>query len=566
MPLRALAALAALGAAATLAAAAPADLVFTGGRIYTVDAARSWATALAVSGSRISYVGEDAAALALAGPATRVIDLKGRMVLPGFQDSHVHPGMVVDPQRTIDLHGLTTTTAIFERIATFAQRHRDHAWITGDGWDAIAFPPDGLPTRQMLDALVPDRPALFYDNSGHSAWVNSRALAAAHVTARTADPPNGRIQHDARGAPSGVLHVDAAMDLVAAHIPPQSDADTLHDLIAALQVMRADGYTALEDADAQPAIAQAYRLLDARGELAMHVTLCLPFDPQRDDDAQLAAFIAQRAALAGRLLRADCVKLFVDGAAAGHTLALLAPYSDEPAFGRGSLFIAQDRLDRLVTRLDAAGFQVHMHAQGDWAVRAGLDAIAAAQHHNGVSANRHTIAHLWLVDPADLPRFRALGVVANLSPLWSLGNVWETVDAPRLFGAERTAHRYPGHALRESGAIVVWGSDWPVTGVSALDSIEVAQTHRYPGGLDPLGNAAVTILPDQRISLEQALVSFTSAGAWLLHAEQERGTLETGKLADLVVLDRDLFALPPADIHGAHVELTVFGGRVVYER
>ena len=541
------------------------DLVFVNGTVYKVDAARSWASAVVVTGDRITYVGDDATARTFIGPATRLIDLKGRMLLPGFQDSHVHPADVSNPATSLDLHGLIRREQIFDRIRQYGRAHPEKAWIAGDGWDEVAFLPSGLPTREMLDALVPDRPALIYDNAGHSAWVNSRALAAAHITAKTPDPPSGRIERDAKGEPTGLLHEDAAMELVQSLMPPLSPEEQLENLSAALHEMTRLGYTALEDAEASPGIARAYQTLDQRGELRLRTNLCLPFRPTDNDEAQIQSFLAQRTALAGHRLRATCVKIFVDGAAS-HTLALLQPYSDDAKFGRGELFVNQERLNRLVSRLDAAGFQVHMHTQGDAAVRAGLDAFAEARQKNGFHDNRHTLAHLWLVDPADVPRFRTLGVVANMSPLWSLGDTWETVDAPRLFGPERSQHIFPTRSLLDSGAILVWGSDWPVTGVSPLEGLETAITHRYPGGKDPFGKEDHSWHPEERVSLEQAIVAYTSAGAYLMHDDATRGSLAVGKAADLVVLDKNLFDTAPLDIHTVQVDMTVIDGQVVFAR
>jgi predicted amidohydrolase YtcJ len=546
-------------------AAPAADLVFVNGAVYTVDAARSWATALVVKSERIAYVGDDLTAKTFVGPQTRVVDLNHRMLLPGFQDSHVHPGMTANPATTLDLAGLVHREQIFDRIREFARAHPEKPWIVGFGWDEVAFMPTRMPTREMLDSLVPDRPVFLNDNSGHDAWVNTRALAAAHITAQTPNPVNGRIERDATGEPTGMLHEDSAMNLVYALIPPPTPKEQLETLSAALELMTRLGFTALEDAMATPPIAQAYKMLDERGALNQRVNLCLPFEPEKDDETQLAAFFAQRSALAGRRLRADCVKFFVDGAAA-HTVALLAPYSDDPSIGKGALFIAQDRLNRLVTRIDAAGMQVHMHAQGDAAVRAGLDSIAEAQRINGFRDHRHTIAHLWVLDPADIPRFRTVAVVANMTPLWSLGDTWETVDAPAMFGPERSQHIFPTRSLLAAGAVLVWGSDWPVTGVSPLDGIETAITHRYPGGKDPFGKEDHSWHPEERVTLEQAIVAYTSAGAYLMHAEADRGTLERGKLADLVVLSRNLFETPPLDIHNVQVDMTVLGGKVVFTR
>ena len=563
--LRAVVTFAGLFCAAVGWGAPPADLVFVNGAVYTVDAARSWASAIAVTGDRIAYVGDDATARTFVGHGSRVIDLNHRMLLPGFQDSHVHPGMVPNPATSLDLHGLGSREQIFERIRHFARAHPEKPWIVGDGWDEVAFLPSGMPTREMLDELVQDRPAFVTDNSGHDAWVNSRGLAAAHITAAMPDPPNARIERDAMGRPTGLLHEDAAMDLVLSLIPPALPREQLVDLSAALDQMTRSGFTALEDAMATPEISRAYQTLDRQGALKLRVNLCLPFQPEKDDEAQVQSFLAQRTALAGHLLRATCVKFFVDGAAA-HTVALLQPYSDDAKFGSGRLFVERDRLNRLVSRLDAAGFQVHMHAQGDAAVRAGLDSFAEARRNNGIRDNRHTIAHLWLVDPDDIPRFKALGVIANMTPLWSLGDTWETVDAPRMFGPQRSRHLFPTRSLLESRAILVWGSDWPVTGVSPLDGLETAVTHRYPGGRDQFGKEDQSWHPEERVSLEQAIVAYTSAGAYFMHDDATRGTLAPGKTADLVVLEKNLFEIAPLDIHKVQVDMTVLGGKVVFAR
>jgi predicted amidohydrolase YtcJ len=547
-------------------ASPPADLVFLDGVVYTGDAARSWAEALAVNGKRISYVGPTAGARRLIGPGTQVIDLHQRMLMPAFQDSHVHPGMVLDPAVSLNLAGLNSRAEISDAVRRFAAKHPRHVWIVGDGWDKVAFLPSGMPTRGMLDQLVPARPSFITDNSGHSAWVNSRALELAGIDDQTPDPPNGSIERDANGHATGMLHEDSAMELVQRRVPAPTAAETGHQLSVALQQMRAAGFTALEDAMATDAIAAAFKRMDDAGTLNMRVNLCLPHDPARGDDAQIARFLSQRKQLAGRLLRAPCVKIFVDGAIAGHGLALLQPYSDDARFGRGRLFVEPDRLAALTTRLDAAGFQVHMHAQGDWAVRAALDAFEAALRHNGRTDHRHTIAHLWVVDPTDIPRFRALGVIANMTPRWSLGDTWQTVDAPLHFGAERMQHLFPGRSLLDAGAMMVWGSDWPVTGVSSMEGLEVAITHRYPGGRDPQGSEAITLIPAERVNLTQAIAAYTSAGAYFMHDEAQRGTLTAGKLADLVVLDRNPFEVRAAEIHDIKVDLTTLGGKIVFRR
>jgi predicted amidohydrolase YtcJ len=245
---------------------------------------------------------------------------------------------------------------------------------------------------------------------------------------------------------------------------------------------------------------------------------------------------------------------------------LLEPYSDDKKFGKGKLFVEQERLNRLVSRLDAADFQVHVHAQGDGAVRAALDAFAVARRDNGLRDNRHTIAHLCLISASDIARFRSLGVIANMSPLWILGDAWETVFAPRLFGPERSRRLYQPRTLLASGAMLVWGTDWPVTGVSPLAGLETATTHRYPGGMDLQGKEDRSFNPHERINLEQAIVAYTSAGAYLMHDDAGRGSLAAGKAADLVVLDKNLFEAAPLEIHSVQVDMTLVAGKVVFER
>jgi predicted amidohydrolase YtcJ len=519
-----------------------------------------------VTGGRIAYIGDDASARPFVQLGTRVVDLGGRMLLPAFQDSHVHPAYVPNPANELDLHGIKDRAELLARIRRFAQTHRDRPWITGSGWTEAAFLPSGQPSREFLDAAVPDRPAFLKNDSGHEGWANSRALAAAHIGPGTPDPLNGRIERTPSGTSTGVLQ-ESAMDLVIAVMPPASPSEIENNLQVALARMTRLGFAALEDADATPVIAAAYRALEQRGKLRLRVNLCQEFDPAKPDAEQLEKFLAQRAALQGRRLRANCVKIFMDGAYGSHTVALLEPYSDDPErWGRGKLFVSPERLAVLVSRLDAEGLQVHMHAQGDGAVHAALDAFAEAQRRNGLNNNRHTLAHLCLIAQADIARFRSLHVIANMTPLWSIGDSWETVFAPRMFGPERVKRLYPARELLEAGAVVVWGSDWPVTGVSALDGLETAVTHRYPGGVDPAGKEDAPLVPAESVTLAQAITAYTAAGAFLLHDEVDRGTLGTGKLADLVVLDRNLFETPPLAIHTAQVDMTVLEGEIVYER
>ncbi len=546
--------------------AGQADTVFLNGAVYTVDATHPTAAAVAIAQGRIVYVGADAAARKYVGSKTRVIDLQGRTLLPGFQDSHLHPGLAPNPDTTLDLGGLKTREEILGRIRAFALAHPGKLWIVGTGWAESAFLPSGQPTREMLDAAVPDRPVFLTNNSQHMGWASSRALAQSGIVPTTPDPPNGRIERDAAGLPTGVVQ-EAAMDVVRNAIPPLSTAEIADDLTAAFNDLKRNGITAFVDAAARPPVVQAYAALAHAGRIDQRAHICQYYDPALDDELQVRDLLSRRKDFVGTSVDAGCVKIVLDGAYGSHTVALLEPYSDEPErFGHGQLFLAPGRLERVVVRLDAEGFQVHVHALGDGAVRASLDAFAAARRVNGVRDSRHTLAHLALIDAADLPRFKALGVVANMSPLWNRGDPWETVFAPKMFGSQRSAQMYLTRSLLDSGATLVWGSDWPVTGVDPLDGIETAVTRRYPGGRNSEGVADSSWLPAQRVTLPEAVAAYTASGAYLLHDEAERGTIAVGKLADLVVLSRNLFAADPLAIHTIEVDMTLVGGQVVFER
>lgn len=542
----------------------PASFVFIGGAVYTGDATQRHPSALAVRGEKIVFVGDDASARHWVGAGTRVVDLHGRMLLPGLQDSHLHPSLAPNPGAEVDLGGLTTRTQILDRIREFAASHGDSAWIIGSGWHSGAFLPEGFPTRELLDPIVPDRPVFLVEDSAHNAWANSAALRIAQISTATADPPGGRIGRDAALRPNGMLYEKGALNLVRARIPPLSAAERERNLAESLRKMTDHGITAAEDAAVTAEVAATYHALDVQGRLAIRMRLCQLFDPLGDDERQLKQFVATRAQLHGRRIDANCVKFLLDGSFGSHGLALLAPYEDLPGeFGKGQLLVLPARLNRLVTRLDKADFQVHLHAEGDAAARAALDAVAAARRSNGQRDNRHTIAHLVLVDPADVPRFRELGVIANMSPLWSRGDPWETVLAPRMFGAERAGRNYPMRTLLDAGASLVWGTDWPVSSLNPFEGIETAITHRFPGGVDPEGHPDTIWNPSERIHLEQALAAYTSSGAYLLHDEGVRGALVVGQQADLLVLDRNLFEVAASEIHAARPELVMIAGQVV---
>ena len=539
----------------------PADLVLTGGRVMTMDAVRRSADSVAVRDGRIVAVGLSADVRPLVGPRTRLVDLGGRTLLPGFQDAHVHPlsagvGMLQCPLQDVP----PTPEAYLDAISAYATSNPDLEWVEGDGWYMAVFP-RGTPRREDLDRAVPDRPALFVNRDGHGAWANSRALARAGIDRDTPDPGDGRIERDADGTPSGTLH-EGAIDLVRRLIPPPSAETLVLGLVKAQAYLHALGITAWQDAWVGPAELAAYRTFAERGLLTARAVVCQWWERTRGDDQIDEMIEARRISAIGRL-RASSVKIMQDGVIENFTAAMLTPYlgPDGRSTGnRGISFVDPAALDRHVTRLDAAGFQVHFHALGDRAVREALDAIAAARAANGPTDGRHHIAHLQVVDKADLPRFHALGVVANIQPLWACRDAQMVALTLPFLTPATTANMYPFRSLRRAGAILAGGSDWSVSTPNVLKESEVAITRvdRDVEEQAPLG-------PEEALDLVDVLAAFTIGAAYVNHLDGETGSVEVGKLADLVVLDRDIETEAPGRIGDATVLLTLSEGVAVHD-
>src|SRR6266511_4039982 len=454
------------------------ELIITGAPVYTVDAVRGWASAVAVGGGRIAAVGAERDVLALRGPRTRVLSLDGGMVVPSFQDAHAHP---LTSGLELLRCSLTDTDPDDYAAATtrWAADHPDAPWLLGGGWRMDAFP-GGVPPAGLLDRLVPGRPVWLESRDGHSGWANAPALALAGVTAATTDPSNGRLERDQRGAPTGVLH-EGAM-----------------------------------------------RLVERR-----------------------------RTASVGRL-RAGAVKIVQDGVFENFTAAMLDPYLGRDG-GRGISMLPADELARVVTLLDAEGFDVHVHAIGDRAVREALDAFEAAARANGHRDARHQIAHLQFVHPDDRPRFRRLGVVANAQPFWAvLDGYMRDLTLPSV-SAERADWQYPWASLRRAGATLAFGSDWSVSTPDPLALIEVAVNRVAPDD-----RAGEPFLPVERLDLPAALDAATIGAAYANRLDATTGSIEPGKLADLAVLDRDLFDPGPGPVGDARVLATFVEGEVVH--
>jgi len=535
----------------------PADLAFVRGAVYTVDGARSWAETVVVSKGRIVFVGTDAASKPWIGMRTRIVDLAGKMLLPGFHDSHAHPIDGGIDSLEVDLHGLATPEAVVARIRAYAAAHPEAAWVRGSGWELPTFP-NANPTKELLDAAVPDRPAFLYAMDGHSAWANSKAFAIAGVTKDTPDPPHGRIERDPKtGDPSGALREDAT-GLVSRHLPKRTPRDYSNGLAAALKIANAFGLTSLQEANASEQDLTAYAAADARGTLTARIAASLHCDTDQGVAAVPGLVALRQRYRGGRRFHAGGVKIFADGVLETKTAAVLEPYLGTNG-DRGKTNLEPAAFRELAKALDKEGFQIHVHAIGDRAIRDTLDALEAAREANGPRDARHHVAHLELIDPADIPRFRRLGVVANFQPFWAGGDLYLTELTEPELGPERSRWLYPIASVRDSGAVIAFGSDWDVSSLNPLDGIEVAVTHREPDKGD-----GPPWLPQERIALPDAIEAYTIRGAYLDFTEKETGSIEVGKAADLVVLDRNLFEIPASKIHEVKVLLTFLEGREVY--
>lgn len=539
-----------------IAAEPPADTVYRHGSIYTVDAVRSWAESVAVRDGRIVYVGTDANAADWIGKNTRVIDLAGRMMLPGFHDAHVHLVGGGIELGECNLNDKTDLREILAAVRQYADQHREKRWIVGSGWALTVEA--GNPRKELLDEIVPDRPVVLDAFDGHSSWVNSKALEIAGITKDTPDPPRGRIERDpATGEPTGTLREKAAR-LVLDKMPPRTHAESIAGLKRGLELAGRLGITSIQEASVTDQHLKAFAELDEAGELTVRTVAAITVDPNRGL-TQLPQLVEWRSKYRTRRLRATAVKIFQDGVIESKTAALLEPYVGGTGDERGWLNFELEDLKPLAAELDRLGFQIHIHAIGDRGIQSSLDALEFAQERNGRRDARHHIAHIQLFDPADIGRFRRLGIVANFQPLWAYADPYIVDMTLPVLGPERSRWLYPIHSIAQTGAVIACGSDWSVSSMNPLEAIQIAVTRR--GLTEGPGPAWI---PEELVDLSTMIAGYTINGAYVNFEERETGSLEVGKFADLVVLDRNLFEIATHEIHLAKVLLTVLEGHEVY--
>ncbi len=534
----------------------PADLVFRGGEIYTVDANRSWASAVGIKDGRIIYVGDDERVGTHIGLSTRVVDLSGRMMLPGFHDSHMHP-MSGGFSRLLNcrLFDLEWPNEVHAALRECANGLEDGEWLLAIGLDPSVFDGPG-PRRTALDELVPDRPAYVSTDRGILAWANTRTLVAAGIDANTPDPPNGMIERDLEtGEPAGTLR-GSAVNLVRQRFPTPPTDKYREALQQSTAMANRFGITSLIDASVNEAMFEAYCEADVAGEMTVRVVASQLIEYGHGVE-KVDEFVMRNQRICGDRMRADSAKIFVDGQIDQHTAALLKPYSDAPNT-QGQPYFEPEILNAIVARLDAEDFQVHMHVIGDRAIRIGLDAIEKAIEANGPRDRRHQLAHIQFWNPADISRVERLGVVADFQPLWAYADPEVADLVESALGPERSRWLVPMASVADSGAIIVAGSDWPSPSMNPLLAMQIAITRRPPDGSAPAW------IPEERVELAQMIEAYTIAGAWLAREESINGSIEVGKAADLIVLERNLFEVDPMVLKDVRVLLTLLEGATVY--
>ncbi len=538
--------------------AAPADLIITNARVFLGDSAGSFAAAIALRGNQVLAVGTGAEIAALRGAETREIDAGGAAVTPGFNDAHVHFLEGSLSLANVNLLAAEKLGQIEQAIRDFAAANPTMPWVLGRGWLYGAFP-GGMPTRQQLDALVPDRPAAMSCYDGHTLWVNSKALALAGITRDTPDPPNGSIVRDPRtGEPTGALQ-EAAQSLVDHVIPKPTREEKLAALKRGVIEAHRFGVTSIQEAGVSPEDLALFDTLSQTGDFPLRAYIAMNVDSgwtARDADRLDSLRSAHRDT---PMLRLGMIKLYADGVIEARTAYMLAPYANAPTTGNPEMTAAE--MARIVALMDARGWQIQIHAIGDAGIRMSLDALAAAAAANPAPARgrRHRLEHIEDVSAADIPRFGQLGVIASMQPFHASPNqnvleVWAV-----NIGPERAGRAWSWKSIHDAGGRLAFGTDWPVVGIDPRPGMHVALTRQTPDGLPPGG-----FVPSQRLPLATVLQSSTSGPAYAEFEETRKGTLAPGMLADLVVWNRDIFALPVDSVQHASVRMAVVDGKVVY--
>lgn len=536
----------------------PADVIITNARIYTINPESKWAEAVAIRGEKIVAVGDRKRIDAYRGPSTKVIDAEQRLVLPGFTDCHIHFMDGSLGLTRVDLNGASTVEEIQKRVKAYADAHPNEPWIQGMGWVYPTFGPTALPNKKILDDVVPDRPVYLVAYDGHSSWANSKALAMAGIDRNTADPPNGKIVRDEKGEATGALK-EAAGDLIAAKIPKPTRAERLEALRKGIHEANKVGLVRVHSAGQDFEYLDLYDELRKNSELTLRFYISYFLDPPGLTPEIMTKIESARKQYNDDWISGGAVKTMLDGVVEAHTAAMLDPYTDDPSVS-GKLFWDPDKYKTTIAELDKDGLQIFTHAIGDKAVRLALDAYQNATAVNHTNDARPRVEHIETISAQDIDRFGKLGVIASMQPLHSYPDE-DTLDVwARNIGPERAKRAWVWRSIEAKGGALAFGSDWPVVTLNPWPGVQTALTRQTDEGKPDYG-----FVPQQRLGLEDTLRAYTLGAAFAGRREKTEGSIETGKLADLIMIDRNLFQIEPTEIGKTKVLLTMVGGKVVYE-
>lgn len=535
------------------------SLVFKNGSIYTVDKNLSWAQAIVINNNRIEFVGSNEAVEAFIGPDTVVIDLHGKMVLPGFVDAHAHPSHAMDLVGNISLYAEASLDDYVQVISDFVKNHPERDFYRGSGWADTFFSSLG-PGKEALDTILPGRPIALVSYDGHSMWVNSVTLERANITKDTLDPDGGRIERNPEtGDPTGTLR-ETAFKLIEDVIPGHSREERKNALIEYQKMAAKAGITLVHDAMLDSVSITAYNELAEADQLTMRFQGSITLEPDQEIQPQIELVLSEKENNTHPYFRTISAKIFVDGVIEGGTAYLLEPYAHQPDF-RGEPIWSPELLKKTCDALEKENIQIHLHVIGDAAARITLDALEYAREIHGERDSRHSVTHLHLVDPADIHRFKDLEIVGLPQPFWfKIDDYYHELALPYL-GKERANRQYPMQSFIDAGVVMASGSDFPVTiPFDPLIAIQTGITRSTPkkaGG--------EVLWPEERCNLEDMIRSFTYNGAYANFLEDEIGSLEVGKKADLIILENNLFDIPADQIAETKILLTMVEGKVVYQ-
>ncbi|HKS75787.1 MAG TPA: amidohydrolase [Terriglobales bacterium] len=537
---------------------APADVLIENARIYTVNVHQPWADALAIRNAKIVAVGTAKEIEAYRGASTRVLNAKGHAVLPSFTDCHIHFMEGSLGLTHVVLDGATTVAEIQKRVKAYAVSHPDLPWIQGMGWIYPTFGPSGMPDKKILDEVVPDRPVFLEAYDGHSSWANSKALQMAGITKSTPDPANGKIVRDPNGEATGALK-EAAGHLVSKLIPKPTREERLQALRLGMREANKHGVVRVHSAGGDFEYLELYNELREKNDLTVRFYIAYFLDPPELKPEEVELIEKARKTYHDDWIAGGAVKTMLDGVIEAHTAAMLEPYSDEPTQS-GKLFWQPAKYEAAIAELDRRGLQIFTHSIGDRAVREALDAYQKAEETNHTRDARPRVEHIETIAPSDISRFGKLGVIASMQPLHAYPDDDTLLSWSPAVGPERTQRAWVWHSIETSGGVLAFGSDWPVVTLNPWPGVQNAVTRKTTEGNPPGG-----FVPGERISLEDAIKAYTLGAAFAGHREKTEGSIEPGKLADLIVLDQDIFKEEATELSKTQVLLTMADGKVVYE-